>query len=205
MVNGMQEYLGRVSLFDDPAPWLALGLLLAINLGLTLVHGVEELKGRLWGYFGGIAGLRVPAWLGIPTFSIGLTLVLWALGLIGIGGGLSAVVGPRTDGWALGAIGALIGGRVADGIFSHLRFHRAGYRPNPGLKSTPFYFAEAVLLAVVFFPGLSKHPGWAIVGCALGVAFFWSVRPSLQLARKFLPWLREEPWKPGQPRPEWAR
>lgn len=105
------------------APLLALGLILGINLGLTLIHSAEEFKGRLWGYFGASAGIRVLAWLGILTFSIGLTLILWAIGLIGIGGGLSVWIGPNrwTDAWAIAAIGALIGGRVADGVFSHLR------------------------------------------------------------------------------------
>lgn len=208
MIMEMRNYLGEVSVLGTPAPLLALGSILGIDLVLTLIHSVEELKGRLWNYFGAIAGIRVPDWLGIPTFSIALTLALWALGFVGLAGGLSALVG-LPDRWAVAAIGGIIGARVADGVLSHLRLDRAGYRPNPGLRSTPYYFAEAVILAVLFFPGLSSRPGWAVGGFVVAVLFFWSVLPGLRLARKILvgPFraLREEPWEPRQTRPEWAK
>ena len=59
MIGAMKRHLAGVSIFDNPAPSLALGLL-GINLVLTLVHSIEEFNGRLWGYFGAIAGIRVP-------------------------------------------------------------------------------------------------------------------------------------------------
>lgn len=203
----MQQHLSDVSVFGDPAPLLALGLILFVNLALTLTHTVEEFRGHLWRYFGAIAGIRVPDWLGIPTFSVALTLVLWAVGLAGIARGLPPLV-VVPEHWAIAAIGALVGGRIADGILSHVRLHWGGFRPNPGLKSTPFYFVEALVLAVLFFPGLSDRPGWAAVGLAAGVLGFWVILPGLRLARKIgesLQARREKPWEPWQPRPEWTR
>ena len=56
----MQTHLGTVSLLGQPAPALAVVLLLGIDLTLSLVHVIQEFQGRLWRYFGAIAGIRIP-------------------------------------------------------------------------------------------------------------------------------------------------
>lgn len=207
MIGAMQDYLGEVSWFSAPAPLLAVVLILGTDLVLTLIHVSQEFRGHLWSYFGGIAGIRVPAWLGIALFSIGLTLLLWSIAFAGLAGGLSPVIEVSRP-WSIACIGAIIGGRVGDGIFSHIRPHRAGYRPNPGLGTVPYYFAEALVLAVLFVPGLRTHGIWAAGGAAAGALFFWSVLPAFRLIRKIT--LRPTrqtpaaPWIPGEPRPEWA-
>lgn len=204
----MRDLLGDIWIFGDPAPLLAFSLILLVNLTLTLVHTVEEFNGRLWRYFGAIAGIKVPDWLGFPLFSVALTLLLWALGLAGIARGVPPFA-EVPENWAIAAIGGLIGCRIGDGIFSHVRLHRGGFQPNPGLRSTPYYFAEALILSVLFFPGLSHHPTSAAVGLLLGVLFFWVVLPILRFTRTILVGplraLRQEPWEPWQPRPQWAR
>jgi hypothetical protein len=45
----------------------------------------------LWRVFGAIVGLRLPNWLGFLSFTVLLTLALWAAGLAGIGGCLAIV------------------------------------------------------------------------------------------------------------------
>jgi len=207
MIRAMQDYLGEVSWLGAPAPVLAVLLILGVDLLLTLVHVVQEFKGRFWNYFGGIAGVRVPDWLGFALFSIGLTLLLWSLAFAALAGGLSPFI-DVPDRWSMACLGAIIGGRIADGFFSHIRLDRAGYRPNPGLESVPYCFAEAAALAVLFAPGLRMHALWALAGVAAGVLFFWSVLPGFRLIRRItmrsVPGHARDPWIPGEPRPDWA-
>ena len=55
----MQQHFSEVSLVRDYVSW-GLYVVLAVNIGLTLVHSFQELRGRLWSYFGWIAGLHFP-------------------------------------------------------------------------------------------------------------------------------------------------
>ena len=197
-LESMQRHLGVISIFGEPAPIIALVALLGINLALTLVHVAEEYKGRLWRYFGGIAGVEIPDWLGIPSFTVLLTLVLWAVGFAGIAGVVPFAHAAPGEQWGVGAVGALIGGRLSDGLFSHLLL-RKKYSPNPGIRSVPYYFAEALVLTVLFLPGLRRHVVWAAAGFGIGFLAFWVILPLLR------PFRKREPWKPGTPRPDWAR
>src|SRR5215831_16799777 len=141
----MQQYLSEVSVVGPSV--LALVLLLVADLGLTLIHSLQELNGRLWQYFGAIAGVQIPKVLGILFFSLVLTVFLLAVGFTGISG---HVLFFRIPDWiAIGALGLLIGGRLSDRLYSHVRLDRQGYRPNPGLKSTPYFLAEALIMTVL--------------------------------------------------------
>ena len=196
-IESMRQYLGVVSIFGDPAPLYAVVLILGVDLTLTLVHTTQEYKGRLWSYFGGIAGVQIPNWLGIPLFTVLLTLVLWTVGFAGIAG---VIPFPHAAGyiWGVGALGLLLGCRFSDGLFSHLLL-RKKYSPNPGIKSVPYYFAEVLVLLVVFLPGLRYHFSWAAAGFVIGFLAFYVILPGLRLFRT------REPWQPGTPRPAWAQ
>jgi hypothetical protein len=202
----MRDYLNEVTLFGwflhaDAVLLLAL-VLLAVDIVLTFLHANQERKGRLWRYFGAIVGVRIPDLPGSFLFFFALTIMLWTLGIIGIAGRLP-VGGAVPDGLGIAALGALIGGRLSDRLHSHLRLDRQGYRPNPGLRSTRYYLAEAIVLTVTFLPGLLDHYLSAGVGFALGWAFFYAVIPGLRLLRAF-PSMRREPWRAGEPIPAWA-
>ena len=99
-------------------------------------------------------------------------------------------------------LGALIGALVSDCIFSHWIPYRAGYRPTPGVRSTPLYVIEAALLLMLFWKGLSAYPPQAIVGGLLGALFFLAVGFSRRAAIVFSFW-RRSPWVSGQPIPSW--
>ena len=191
-----QQYLSHASLL--PPSNLVLVPILVVDLGLTLVHSIQELKGRLWRYFGAIAGVWIPDVLGVWSFFVGLTVLLWVVGFAGITGYVAFF--PIPESLAIGALGFLIGCRLSDRLYSHIRLDRLGYRPNPGLTSTPYYLAEAIILIVLFFPGLRSHFIAAAGGFILGWLFFRGVLPLLRLLRG-IPFLRREPWKPGEPMP----
>ncbi len=200
MLEEMLRHIDRASLFG---PWIAaLAVMLGVNVTLTFVHALQELRGRLWRYFGAIVGLWIPDPLGVVLFFVLLTLALWTIGWIGITGYLPVV--GQVEGLAAWSIGFLVGGRLSDRLYSHVRLDREGYRPNPGLKSTPLYLAEAVLLTIVFLPALIDHYILGPVGFVLGWGFFFGVLPALRLFR-FVPFLRREPWKAGERSPAWAR
>jgi hypothetical protein len=147
--------------------------LLAISLALTLAHSYQERNGRLWRYFGEIAGVDIPDRVGVLLFFWGLTLGLWLVTLL-------AFLGSAAPSLAIGAVGTLIGARVSDSWYSHIRLHQKGFRPNPGLGTVPFYLAEAAVLAVAFAPGMLGHPVAAAVGFFLGWASFFVVLPLLR-------------------------
>jgi hypothetical protein len=173
----------------------AIVLLQIVDWALTLGHSVEELKGHLADYFGAIAGVRIPPRVGVVVFFRGLTVMLWLVGAIGI---IGTYRSPNRCTVAM--LGLLIGCRVADGLFSHVVLHVKGFRPNPGLKTTPLYFAEAVLLCAVFAPRLRQYPASAIVGFLIGSAMFYAILP---LLRRYGPklWPTQHAWQPGSPRP----
>lgn len=211
--DSMPEYLSRVS-YNQSNLILALAvILLGVDLVLTLVHTLQELKGAngpLWRYFGAIVGVQIPDGFGFPVFFVLLTIVLWAVGFAGITGYVPFFEKERRDKWAITAVGVLIGSRISDGIFSHILLWHLGYRPNPGLASIPYYFVEALILIILFFPGFRHHRQQAAVGFAIGFFFFLMVLPTLQLLRQILLLLGFEsfcpdPWLSGEPSPEWAR
>ena len=205
-VDQLSQQLDRLSFLPQSAfPFLV--ILLGLDLLLTLVHSLQELKGRMWRYVGAIAGVRIPDAWGYLFFFLALTAVLWLVGF-------AAVVGyPFTDDLTqndfirMAAVGALIGLRLSDRWNLHIKLDGEGYRPNPGLPSTPYYLAEAVLLAILFLPGLSAWPYGvlgATIGFAIGWLFFYSVVPLVRSLKIFFPALRRDPWKSGEPIPGWA-
>jgi hypothetical protein len=177
-----------------------LGPILIADFAFTLLHSYQEWKGPgapLWRNFGAIVGLEIPDRYGFLLFTVGLTLVLLVLGFVGI-------VAPLGDSLTAFALGALIGARLSDTLVSHLLLHSLGYRPNPGLSSTPLYVIEAFFLAWAFHERLWENQIAGKLGLTSGVAFFIVVLPALKLAWYALPSLRRTPWQRGQPMPAWA-
>jgi hypothetical protein len=175
-------------------------LILVVDFAITLLHSFQEWKGAgapLWRNFGAIVGLDIPDRWGFLLFSVLLTLTLFAIGFVGI----LDLVGPRTTAFALGA---LIGARLSDTFVSHVGLHSLGYRPNPGLSSTPLYVLEALFIAWGFRASLAVDPGFAWCGFALGVLSFVLVLPGLWLARWACPARRRSAWRRWEPIPSWA-
>jgi hypothetical protein len=180
-------------------------LILALSWAFSAVHVFEEWKGSafpLWRAFGAIEGVYVPNWLGFPFFTVALLLILWILSVgaivgLGFGGPLSAQQGVF-------CLGALIGALLSDCLFSHWIPYLAGYRPNPGVRSTALYVLEAALLLLLFWKGLSAYAAQALVGGLLGALFFLAVWGFLVALRLCVPAWRRSPWVSGQPVPPWA-
>jgi hypothetical protein len=186
----------------DAAPNSAalLALILAADFAITLLHSYQEWKGvgaPLWRNFGAIVGLDIPDWFGFPVFTVLLTLTLLTIGFVG----LTALLGPGLTAFALGV---LIGARLSDTLISHVFLHGVGYRPNPGLSSTPFYVLEALFIFMVFKARLNVAPGFAKSGLALGILIFLSVLPLLLLLRWIMPAWRRPRWQRWQPLPPWT-
>jgi hypothetical protein len=123
--------------------------------------------------------------------------------------GLGAIVdlgfgGPLTAEQGVFWLGALIGALVSDCLFSHWIPYLAGYRPNPGLRSTALDVLEAAVLLLLFWKGLSAHSPRAIVGFLLGALFFLAVRGFLVALRLCVPLWRRSPGVSGQPIPSSA-
>jgi hypothetical protein len=199
----MLDYLDHVSIFGRSSA--ALFIILAVNWALTALHSYQEWKGEnvpLWRVFGAIVGLWLPNWLGFLSFTLGLTLALWGVGLAGIGGWLIA---PLREPCAVGALGILIGARLSDTLVSHWGLYALGYRPNPGLKSTPLYVIEAIFILLAFWKGLALAPNAAWCGFALGAGAFVLVLPAFAALRMIAPSWRRERWRRWQPLPAWAR
>jgi hypothetical protein len=198
------DHLDQVSVFGPSA--IALFLILGLDWAFTAIHDYEEWRGEaapLWRVFGAVVGLRLPNWLGFLLFTVTLTLVLWGVGLAGIAGWLPCV-GHLAPHKAVGALGVLIGARLADTLISHWGLYALGYRPNPGLKSTPLYVLEAVFILLTFWHGLAVFPRAAFCGFAVGAGFFILVLPALWAWRIIAPSWRREPWTRRQPLPAWA-
>jgi hypothetical protein len=180
-------------------------LLLALSWAFSAVHVFEEWKGSafpLWRAFGAIEGIYVPNWLGFPFFTVALLFLLWAIGvgaIVGLG-----IAGPLTAEQGVFLLGALIGALGSDCLFSHWTPYLAGYRPNPGVRSTALYVLEAALLLLLFWKGLSAHPSQALIGGLLGALFFLAVWGFLVALRLCVPAWRRSPWVSGQPIPPWA-
>jgi hypothetical protein len=154
-MNAVLEHLDQVSVFGRSP--VALFFILGLDWAFTAVHDYEEWRGAkapLWRVFGAVVGVWVPNWIGFLSFTVALTLLLWSVGLAGIVGWLP-FIGHLTPAITVGALGAVIGARISDTIVSHWGLYSLGYRPNPGLKSTPLYILEAVFVLLTFWKGLS--------------------------------------------------
>jgi hypothetical protein len=173
-------------------------LILLADFALTSFHAYQEWKGEggpLWRNFGAIVGLNLSDGWGFFLFTFSLTVILFGVGFIGIMGGTFGLRGTAF------ALGALIGARLSDTLVSHVLLYSLGYRPNPGLSSTPLYVLEAGFIAWIFQAALAADPVDAKYGFAAGVIAFILVLPLLWLLRTVVPALRRPPWKRGQPMP----
>ena len=192
------DHFDSISGFGRSAPLLI--LVLAANFAITGLHSFQEWKGAgapLWRNFGAIVGVKIPDAAGFLVFTAGLTLTLWALALIGIAG-LPRWIPPAF------ALGALIGARVSDTLVSHVLLNALGYRPNPGLSSTPLYILEALFLSVAFRAGLAADPASAHWGIVVGAGSFVAVLPLLWLVQLLFPGARRERWQRGHAIPAWV-
>ena len=103
---------------------------------------------------------------------------------------------------AFGCLGAIIGCRLSDSIFSHILLNIEGYRPNPGLPSVPLYFLESLVLVIVFYPTIRMHTTQTLIGFVLGALAFYMVIPGLRIFGP-LGYERIERWEKGSPQPVW--
>ncbi len=193
----MNESLQNIWIFGSSHTLIILAIIQLVDLALTLIHSLQERKGQLWRYFGAIAGVKIPDSFGQLVFFGGLTLSLWIVGLIGIYG----TVMWRTP-FAFGCLGAVVGCRLSDSLYSHVRLNHEGYKPNPGLRSVPLYLVESVALIVIFFPTVAAHPVPVAIGFVIGALAFYSVIPGLKILGP-LAFQTIEPWKKGTPQPQW--
>lgn len=199
------DHLDQVSVFGHSLA--AFFLILGLDWAFTGVHVYEEWRGEeapLWRVFGAVVGLWLPNWLGFLLFTIALTLLQWDAGLVGIGGWLP-IVGHLSLPVTVGALGFVVGARISDTLVSHWSLYALGYRPNPGLKSTPLYVLEAVFILLTFWRGLSLTPSAACWGFACGAGFFILVLPMLWVLRVLAPPWRRAPWTRWQPLPAWTK
>jgi hypothetical protein len=175
-------------------------LILAADFAITLLHSYQERSGvgaPLWRNFGAIVGLDVPDRWGFLFFTVLLTVTLFMTGFVGI-------MGPLGPAWTAGALGALIGARLSDTLVSHVLLYCIGYRPNPGLSSTPLYVLEAAFIAWAFQAPLTADPDSATFGFALGALLFVLVLPLMRLVRWAKPAWQRPSWPAWQPIPAWA-
>ena len=193
----MSENLQNTWIFGSGHTLVILAILQIIDLALTLLHSLQERKGQLWRYFGAIAGVKIPDSFGQISFFGGLTISLWIVGVLGITG----TVLWQTP-LAFGCLGAIIGSRISDSWFSHIALNNAGYRPNPGLSSVPLYFAEVVVLLVVFYPTIRTQMFPVLIGFIIGALAFYAVIPSLRVVGPLV-FEPIEPWRKGAPQPKW--
>lgn len=193
----MTENLQSIWIVGPSHTLIVLAIIQFINLALTLIHSLQERKGRLWRYFGAIAGVKIPDSFGQAVFFGGLTLSLWIVGLIGIYG----TIMWRTP-LAFGCLGAIVGCRLSDSLYSHVRLNYEGYKPNPGLGSVPLYLIESAALVIIFFPTVTAQPVPVAIGFVIGALAFYSVIPGLKILGP-LAFQTIEPWKTGTPQPQW--
>lgn len=199
------DHLDQVSVFGHSL--VAFFLILGLDWAFTGIHVYEEWRGEeapLWRVFGAVVGLWLPNWLGFLLFTIALTLLQWGAGLAGIGGWLP-IVGHLSLPVTVGALGFVVGARISDTLISHWSLYTLGYRPNPGLKSTPLYVLEAGFILLTFWRGLSLSPYAAWWGFACGAGFFILVLPMLWVLRVPAPSWRRAPWTRWQPLPAWTK
>jgi hypothetical protein len=203
-MNAVLDHLDQVSIFGRSL--VAFFLILGFDWAFSAIHAYDEWRGEeapLWRVFGAIVGLWVPNWVGFLSFSLVLTLALWGAGLAGICGCLPIVEHSLPA--MVGALGVIIGARISDTLVSHWGLYALGYRPNPGLKSTPLYVLEAVFIVLTFWKGLSLAPAAAWTGIVVGAVVFVLVLPALRAVRAVLPSWARAPWIRWQPLPAWTK
>ena len=193
----MNENSQNIWILGSGATTALLAIMQVINLALTLLHSLQERKGQLWRYFGAIAGVKIPDVFGQIVFFAGLTLSLWAVGLMGIYGTVMWQT-PLTFGF----LGAILGCRLSDSLYSHVRLNAQGFKPNPGLASVPLYLIESTALIVIFFPAIMNNTVPVAVGFVIGALAFYSVIPTLRILGP-VAFQKIEPWKAGTPQPRW--
>jgi hypothetical protein len=141
--------------------------MLEINALLTLIHSLEEAYGKIWRYLGNIVGVRINDIVGISIFTIGLTVLLWVVGI-------HALVY-----YDMLYLGILIGARLSDSWYSHIELWVQGYRPNPGIYSIPLYIAEVVVLLLMYSSLIAHYPIRFMIGMAVGWTMFLLVIPTI--------------------------
>jgi hypothetical protein len=193
----MNNNLQDIWIFGLSHTLVMLTVLQVIDLALTLLHSLQEREGRLWRYFGAIAGVKIPDGFGQISFFWGLTISLWIVGLLGIAG---AVLWQAP--LAFGRLGAIIGCRLSDSWFSHIALNNAGFRPNPGLSSVPLYFAEIAVLLVVFYPAIRIRMLAVLIGFVIAAFAFYSILPSLKRFGRVV-FQPVTPCRAGSPQPKW--
>ena len=193
----MNESSQNIWVLGSSYTLIAVTILQIIDLAFTFLHSLQERRGQLWRYFGAIAGVKIPDRFGFVAFFVGLTISLCIVGLLGITG----TVLWKTP-LAFGCLGAIIGCRLSDSVFSHILLNKEGYRPNPGLPSVPLYFLESLVLVVAFYATIRVHTFPVVIGFIIGALFFYSVIPTLKTIGRsvFEP---TEPWQKGSPQPMW--
>ena len=175
----------------NSAPLIA--LILLVDFAITFSHSYQEWRGLgapIWRNFGAIVGVDIPDRWGFSIFTVLLTVSLFAIGFVGI-------IGPLR--WSAFALGALIGARSSDTLISHVLLYGVGYRPNPGLSSTPLYVLEALFIVWAFQPRLAANPSSAKAGLVLGILAFVLVLPGLWLDATGDACLKRSPWPRWQP------
>src|ERR1043165_9351246 len=100
----MLDYFSQVSIFDSA---LAMFLILGANFAFTLIHILQEWKGEdvpLWRVFGAVVGVFVPNRWGFASFTVGLCLLQWLVGVMAITGWVPPLLPASAPFWALGAL-----------------------------------------------------------------------------------------------------
>jgi hypothetical protein len=200
----MLAHIDQSSAILSPVPVIL--LILVVDLAFSTLHIYQEWRGPpapLWRVFGAVVGVRLPEKLGFILFTPALLVLLWLLGLVGLAGWLPVLGWVSLPG-AVCALGAIIGARLSDSIVSHWLLYWLGYRPNPGIQSTPLYVGEAIFLLAAFWPGLRLAQATAWVGFLLGTGFFIAILPILRAGRLIKTW-RQDAWVRGKPIPAWVK
>lgn len=134
---------------------------------VSVWHAAQETRGALWEYFARV--YRVPF-----------------LDRIGLDGGLVFIVLPALTLQGLAAwfaffhhspvaLGALIGLRFGDAVFSHVLPAVAGYGESPGEGTALLYLVDASVLAIAKFQTLYTFPCEVFAGALSGGGFFFLV------------------------------
>lgn len=201
-LSAMSEHLQSLSLL--PASTAIFLLVFVGDLLLTIVHTVQEVRVRMWRYFGAIAGMRFPDPLGVFIFAVFIGGLFWGSSFAGIAGALP-FIGPVSETVSMGAIGLTIVARISDAWYSHIRLDLRGFRPNPGLPTAKAYLVEGVLLTILFLPGLQAYPLAAAIGGLIGWVTFVTVPFNFRAVRAMMPSRHAEVWRAGEPLPPWGR
>lgn len=160
------------------------------TVAVALMHALEETKGRLWNYFGEIAGLKL---LKEISPVVGFVLIVAPAILLQGLASWNAFSGSTVNVFWLCV---LIGARVGDALFSHaipfaqghesVKGYGALTQRNPGLASAAIYLVDGFALALIFGQEISAQHQVAIAGITFGAGFFALVMPGLRLADRLL-------------------